>query len=147
MKVILLKDIRGVGQRHEVKNVSDGYAVNFLFPQKAAEPATDTKIKQFESERMAKDAEQKKLEEQLNAKISLLKDKSITLEARATEKGSLFKSITAKEVSKAILASESLEIPPSSIHLPVAIKTTGVHPIVVSNKNHKVELMVKVTAA
>lgn len=147
MKVILLKDIKGVGKRHEIKNVADGYAVNFLFPQKAAEPATEAKIKQLEGQRVAHEAEQQKLEEQLNHKILILKGKKVVIVARATEKGGLFKGITLKDVSKAILAEHSVEIPETSIHLPAPIKTVGEHPVQISNKSNVIELIVEVTAA
>ena len=56
MKVILLKDVKGVGMHGEVKTVADGYAVNKLLPMKLAEPATDEKIKKFESMRAEHEA-------------------------------------------------------------------------------------------
>ncbi len=147
MKVILLKDIKGVGHRHEVKNVADGYAVNFLFPQKAAEPATEAKIKQFEAQREAHALEQQKLEEQLNNKISMLKGKKVSIPSRATDKGGLFKAIAPKDVNKAILAEHSVEIPEALIHIQQHIKTVGEHKVQVSNKSLSVELTVEVTAA
>jgi large subunit ribosomal protein L9 len=49
MKVILLKDVRGVGQHGTVQNVADGYAINRLFPAKLAEPATEAKLKEIEA--------------------------------------------------------------------------------------------------
>ena len=84
MKVILLKDIRGVGQRHEVKNVADGYAVNFLFPNKAAEPATEAKLKAFEADKAKRDTEAQKLEEQTISKLTMLQGKTVTISSRAT---------------------------------------------------------------
>ncbi|MDZ4225909.1 MAG: 50S ribosomal protein L9, partial [Patescibacteria group bacterium] len=57
MKIILLKDVRGIGAHHEVKSVADGYARNFLFPQKLAEPATEEKVKQLETQRQAHETE------------------------------------------------------------------------------------------
>ena len=147
MKVILLKDVKGVGQRHEIKTVADGYAVNFLFPNKAAEVATEEKIKQFEKLRLAHEAEVQKAEEQLANKVASLKGKKITLVLKATEKGGLFKAVAAKDITKAILGEHSIEIPEDSIHISTPIKTVGEHTLQLSSKNNKVELEVIVNAA
>lgn len=147
MKIILLKDVRGVGQHSEVKNVTDGYAINYLFPHKLAIPATEDKVKQLEEQKHLHEAARAKEEEQLTNKIMSLRGKKVTLTVRATEKGGLFKSVTAKDVSKAILAAHSLEIPESSIHVPDHIKTTGDHPVVLASKTQKVELIVAILAA
>jgi len=53
MKVIFLKDVRGAGQHGEIKNVSDGYAHNFLLPQGLAKPATDAKVAELEAKEAA----------------------------------------------------------------------------------------------
>lgn len=148
MKVILLKDVRGVGQHGEIKNVNDGYAINFLFPKKLAEPATEDKVKQIENKKQAHEAEVAKQEEELNNKVSMLRGKKVVLQARATEKGGLFKSITTKDIAKAILAEHSLEIPESAIELKENhIKTTGEHQVVLSSKGSKADLTVAVVAA
>src|SRR5882724_3797131 len=127
MKVILLKDVRGVGQHGEVKNVADGYAINKLFPQKLAEPATDEKIKKFELMRVEHEAAIAKEEEQLGNKIKALNGKKVTITAKATEKGGLFKGIGEKEVAKAILAEHSLEISVDLMTIDEPIKTVGEH--------------------
>ncbi len=147
MKVILLKDVRGVGQRHEIKEVADGYAINALFPNKSAEPATQQKIKQLEEQKAAHQAELQKQEEQLMHKLQMLREKSVTLSARATEKGGLFKAIAQKDIAKAIRGQHSLEIAESTIVLPVAIKTTGSHTVKLVHKELNVPLMVEVVAA
>src|SRR3989344_8752926 len=69
MKVILLKDVRSVGQHGEVKSVADGYALNFLFPKKLAEPATEEKIRQLEARKKAHEAEALKGVEALTNKV------------------------------------------------------------------------------
>jgi large subunit ribosomal protein L9 len=147
MKVILLKDVRGVGQRHEIKEVADGYAINALFPSKSAEPATAEKIKLLEAQKAAHQAELQKQEEQLIHKLQMLRGKTVALSARATEKGGLFKSIAQKDIAKAILSQHSLEIPESAIALPVAIKTTGSHNVKLVHKELSVPFMVEVSAA
>jgi large subunit ribosomal protein L9 len=129
MKVILLKDVRGVGQHGEVKEVADGYAFNFLFRQKLAEPATEEKIKQLAARRAEHEAELHKEEENLSKKILSLRGKKIVIADRATEKGGLFKAITAHDIARAVRAEYSLEIPEAAIHLPEHMKTIGEHTI------------------
>ena len=147
MKVILLKDVRGVGLHGTVQNVSDGYAINKLFPQKLAVPATEEKMKEIEAAAAAHAAEVAKAEEQLDNKIAALRGKRVAIPARATEKGGLFKSITAADIIKAIRAEHGLELPEEAIHLPEHIKTVGEHPVLLKSKNQKAELAVVVTAS
>ena len=146
MKVILLKDVRRVGQHGEVKSVSDGYANNFLFPNKLAEPATDEKIKQAEAGKAARDAELAKEREQQDNKVSQLRGKKVVIQSRATEKGGLFKTITSKEIVKAILAEHSLEIPEDQIVIGEPIKTVGDHVVSLQSPTQKAELGVTVVA-
>src|SRR3989344_5006535 len=103
MKVIMLKGGGGVGQRGKIVEVSDGYALNFLIPRGSAEQATRDKV--------AKHAAREKLEHEaaerntaaLRALVASASGERVTLKARATEKGGLFKSITADDVAKALL--------------------------------------------
>ena len=142
MKVILLKDVRGVGKYLEVKNVADGYAANFLFPQKLAEPATEEKVAQFERQKAAHAAELAKQEEQQDKKVLNLRGKKITISARATEKGGLFKTITAKDIAAEIrkLKLEISEKAIASGHL----RELGTHEVKIT-LNHGTIFTIKVT--
>ncbi|HEY5383058.1 MAG TPA: 50S ribosomal protein L9 [Candidatus Paceibacterota bacterium] len=146
MKVIFLKDVKRVGQHGEIKNVADGYAANFLFPQKLAEPATDEKVAQFEKQKAARAAELAILEEQQDKKVASLRGKKVTISARATEKGGLFKTITTKDIAKAILGEHSLEIGEDMLHIADPIKTVGEHKVTLQSKNQKAELGVIIKA-
>lgn len=147
MKVILLKDVRGVGQRHEIKDVADGYAINALFPSKVAEPATPEKIKQIEAQKAAHQVELQKQEEQLVHKLQMLRGKTVSLTAKATEKGGLFKAVVAKDITKAILGQHSLEVQESIIVMSEHIKTTGTHTVQLVHKDLRFPLVVEVSAA
>lgn len=148
MKVILLKDVRGIGQHHDIKHVADGYAINFLFPRKLAEPATEDKIQKLAAQKAAHEAEVAKQDEQLGKMVMSLNGKKVVLQARATEKGGLFKSITPKDITKAILAEHKLDIPERVVEIREDhIKTTGEHQVVLSSKGGKAELKVVVVAA
>jgi len=147
MKVILLKDVRGVGHHGEIKNVADGYAVNKLFPQKLAEPATDAKIAEVAAKQAEREAQIAKEEEQTNNKVAALRGKKVSISVRATEKGGLFKAVHEKDIAKAILGEHSLAIPEEAIHFPQPIKTVGEHVVLVSGKGQKAELGVVIVAA
>lgn len=146
MKVIFLKDVRRVGQHGEIKNVADGYAANFLFPQKLAEPATEAKIALVEKERIGREAKLHEEEKQQDKKVASLRGKSVSINVRATEKGGLFKTVTVKDIAKAILAQHSLEVGEDMLHISEPIKTVGEHKISLQSKNQKAELSVVVTA-
>ncbi|HVZ75701.1 MAG TPA: 50S ribosomal protein L9 [Candidatus Paceibacterota bacterium] len=147
MKVILLKDVRGVGVHNEVKNVPDGYALNYLFPHKLAEPATEDKIKKLSDQKAAHDAEVQKAEDELAGKILSLREKKIVLSARATEKGGLFKAIDAKDIVRGIKAEHGVDIPESAVFIKEPIKTTGEHEVALHSKSQKANLTVTVIAA
>lgn len=147
MKVILLKDVRGVGQHHEIKTVADGYATNYLFPSGLAEPATGEKLKNLETQKTAHEAGLVEEERNLTNKIQSLRGKRVALQSRATEKGGLFKSIGPKDIARAILAEHSLEIPESAIVVANPIKTVGEHTVVLESKSQKVELAVLIAAS
>lgn len=145
MKVILLKDVRGCGQANCVVEVAQGYAANFLLPHKYAVAATPEKIKEMEAKKAELDAIRLKEEEQLSTKVKSLEGKSVTITARATEKGGLFKALGAHDISKAIREELSLEIPEPSITTE-PIKTTGEHAVKLHSKNSKSQMTVVVAA-
>lgn len=145
MQVILLKDVRGLGQANTVVSVADGYAHNFLMPHKYAVAATEEKIKELESKRAQLEAAKAKEEEKLSATIKTLEGKSVTIVARATEKGGLFKSLGPADVAKAIRAEHNLEIPEAAIAAE-PIKTVGEHPVHLNSKHSKAILTVVIAA-
>lgn len=129
MKVILSQDITGVGRKGEVKNVSDGYARNFLLPNKLGQIATPAAI--TSAEKLKKQTEQDKevqkniLEKNVKALIGL----KITLKAKANEKGHLFSIIHPDEVSKTLKEQHHLDIPSKFIEIEKPIKELGAHTI------------------
>lgn len=145
MKVILLKDVRGCGQANTIVEVAQGYAANFLLPHKYAIAATDDKVKEMEGKKAQHEAAKAEAEEQLSKKVKSLEGKSVTITARATEKGGLFKALGAADISKAIRAEHSLEIPEASIDAD-PIKTVGEHKVRLSSKNSKAELTIIIAA-
>ena len=102
MKVILLDNVAKVGNKYEVKEVADGYALNFLIPQKLAEfatPAALARIEQMEEKLVADQAAN--LEEQV-AQLKALDGKEVAFALAVNEKGGLFATLTPEEVLEAI---------------------------------------------
>jgi len=143
MKVILLKDIKGVGRKFEEKEVASGYALNFLIPNKQAVPvgsASASQIKSIkESGEKHKEAEHKKIENE----IKRLKNTEITVTLPANEKNHLFASLTKEKIST-LLKEKGIELSSDHIDLSQPIKETGTFMIPVSFHTTKLEFKLSV---
>ena len=128
MKVILIKDVKALGKKGDVKEVSDGYAKNYLLKNGLARLATTSNMAENIAQKNAVDfhfAENKKEAESLAAK---LKPVQIKLPIKCGENGKIFGSITAGDISEA-LKTAGFDIDKKKIELPSPIKTSGVHTI------------------
>ena len=141
MKVILLTDVKKIGRRGEVKNVADGFATNMLFPKKLAEPATDAKLKAIEEEKVAKEATRLAGEAAFDRIVDSLRGARIEVQARATEKGGLFKAVGQKEISLAVRQQKSLEVPTIAIEVE-PLHTTGEHTVGLKSAHKKADITV-----
>ena len=143
MKVIFLKDVPRVGNKYEIKEVRDGYAVNFLFPKKMAQLATDSAIKSIQKRKKEIENEKKASEEVLQKSLEEIKDKSIEITAKADEKGNLFSGIHKKEIVKA-LSDSNINLKEDLIVLEKPIKQIGEFSIQVKMKSKKTSFKLKV---
>lgn len=126
MKVIFLEDVKGQGKKGEVKNVSEGYARNFLLPRNLAEEATASAMNKLQAQH-EKEARHK-AQELAEAKelANQLKDKKITLKTQAGEGGKLFGAITTKHIADA-MKREGFSVDKRKIQLHGQIKALGGH--------------------
>ncbi len=100
MKIILLRDVKGVGRKYEEKNVSDGYAINFLLPRKLAVSMSGPGAAQV-SELKKQDTQYKEREDQkLKESLQKIAGKTITLDMKANEQGHLFEKVTKEKLSE-----------------------------------------------
>ena len=129
MKVVLLKDVRNVGKRDDIITVSDGYARNFLFPQKLAAEATPGALKEISRKRAAQDAREAEMRAEAQAKAELLKNKVITLEVKCGEKGRLYGSVTAAEVAEALEKQHGIQVDKRKLDIGDPIREVGVREI------------------
>lgn len=134
MKVILIQNVKKLGQKGEVKEVAVGYARNFLIPQKLAVQATQLALEQVNQqvqEKQADDQKQKTKEQILFDKINNLK---IEINAKANEQGSLFAGIKEKDIAFE-LAKNNIDIIKDQIKIKKPIKEVGEHKVGVEFKD------------
>jgi len=148
MKVILLEDVKALGKKGEVVNVSDGYARNFILPKKLGTPATsknvnDLKLKKANDEKIA----QAQLD-QAKAFAADIKEKVISVSIKTGEGGKTFGSVSAKEIAAAAKEQLDIDVDKKKLQLSEPIKTLGNH--LISYKVHPkviAEITVKVLEA
>ncbi len=131
MKVILTEDVKKLGKKGEIVDVSDGYARNYVIPKKLGVEANnrnmnDLKLKKANEEKIAK--------EQLEAAQAFAKEletKEVTVSIKSGEGGKTFGSVSSKEIAEAAKAQCGMEIDKKKIQMPEAIKSLGVYEIAV----------------
>ena len=147
MKVLFLKDVPKMGKRYEIKEVSDGYAQNFLFPKKLAEVAGKNTEKMIAKFKQA-EIEMKKVDEALLHKsLKVLEETIITMKGKANEEGKLFAAIHKEDISEQLKEQAGIEMPAEYIELEKPVKEVGEHEIhvIIGDKKGKFKLVVEVT--
>lgn len=135
MKVILLEDVKSLGKKGEIVNVSDGYARNFIIPKKKGVEATAANLNTL---KLQKANEEKIAQENLEHAQALAKelaDAKVEIRIKAGEGGKLFGSISSKEIAAAIFEQYQLEVDKKKIVLDEPIKELGEHAVKI--KLHK----------
>lgn len=125
MKVILLKDIKGTGNKDQIIEVSDGYARNFLFPRKLAREATSEAINAIQTAKDAAKHREEVKQSEAEAKARELKGKVVILKVRCGEGGRLYGSVTNNEIAEALEAQHGLKLDKRKIELEEPIRSTG----------------------
>jgi len=145
MKVIFLKDVKGKGRKGEIKNVSDGYARNYLFPKNLAEEATSGNLNALKAQEK-KEREHAKEElvraEQLKDTIEKL---TVEISAKSGEDGRLFGSVTSKQIAEQ-LKKQKIKVDKRKIELDEPIRTLGYTKVPVK-LHHDVTAVVNVHVA
>lgn len=128
MRVVFLKDIPKIGKKYEIKNVSDGYARNFLFPNKLAEVATEDKIKQLENLKDSLQKEKQKKTLEFQKIIEKIHTAKIAFYLKSDEKGSVFGAIKEADITNK-LKDFGLNLKPEQILIDKHLKSLGEHKI------------------
>ena len=124
MKVILKRDVKGLGHAGDVKEVKNGYARNLLFPTGAAALADAGALANWERHRGEREAREQGIRAEAEAMAERLRELKLEVAVKAGEKNRLFGSVTNREIAE-LIAKEGIEIDRHDIHLRVPIKTLG----------------------
>ncbi len=125
MKVILLEDVKSLGKKDEIVNVSDGYARNMIFPKKLGVEATSKNLNDLKLRNQHAD---KVAQENYEAALALadeLKDKKVVVKMKGGEGGRTFGSVSTKEIAAAAKEQIGLELDKKKMQLSEPIKTFG----------------------
>ena len=125
MKVIFNVDVRGQGKKGEMKEVSDGYARNYLLPRKLATEATADNINALKLKEKAKAAQMAKEKAQAEENAKKLSGVQVIIRAKAGSGGKLFGAVTSQEISKALKEQFDIDIEKNKIVQADPIKTLG----------------------
>lgn len=127
MKVILLQDVKSLGKKGEIVNVSDGYARNFILPKKLGLEANSKNMNDL---RLQKKKEEKIAQDILDAAKKLageLEAGKVELSIKVGEGGKTFGSVSSKEIGAAVKEQMGLEVDKKKIQLKDTIKVLGTH--------------------
>lgn len=127
MKVILLNDVPKLGKRHDVKEVSNGHALNLLLPQGLAIAATPQAMKRALVEKAKMEGERKVHEELIAGNLKSLEGVILTISGKANDKGHLFAGLHKEAIVKELAEQAHVQIDPSFIQLEQPLKTVGEH--------------------
>jgi large subunit ribosomal protein L9 len=127
MEVILIQDVDNLGAVNEVVRVRNGYARNYLIPQKFALEANPSNLKQLEERMKHVHKKEEKMLAEINQVIAKLKDGAIKIGAKSGTSGKIFGSVTPLQLSRAIREQKGYEIDRKKIHLAEEVKELGTH--------------------
>ena len=128
MKVLLLENVRGLGDRGTVKDVKDGYARNYLFPRGLALEATPDNLQVQQRHQHVTEQRVQRTQEEMRAVVTALGQAVVELRAKGGEGGRLFGSVTADDIAQA-LAARGFVITKKQIELAEPIKTAGFYTV------------------
>lgn len=125
MKVILIKDVAKVGRAYEVKDLSDGYARNFIISRGLGLPATEAVLARLEKERAQQKIKTEAQITQIKKMLQVIKNSKVKILAKANEEGHLFAGIHETEIVEALKKQAHIDLPAQAIILEQPIKTLG----------------------
>ncbi|KKQ21333.1 MAG: 50S ribosomal protein L9 [Parcubacteria group bacterium GW2011_GWC1_36_9] len=145
MKVIFLQDVSRIGKKYDIKEVNDGYAMNFLLPRKLVVTATPRAVAELEMRKKEIVLKREVQENLLLKNLEEIKGKVVTIKGKANDKGHLFSAIHKKEIIEEMKKQLNAEISEEFIILEKPIKEIGECeiPISIKDKNSSFKLIVE----
>jgi large subunit ribosomal protein L9 len=129
VKLILVQDVKSLGKKGAVVDVSDGYARNFLLPRKLALMATEGNLRALDSEKKMQQEKQKRELTHARKTAEDLGKTVLRLKAKSGEGGKLFGSVTSHDIEELVKREMGIEIDRRRIEMKEPIKRTGLHKV------------------
>ena len=147
MKVVLLENIKGIGRAGDLKEVTDGYARNFLFPRRLGKPASDGVMKDVAALQQQRLTALSLGQAQAHTAIAALKGATVVVSGKANQKGTLFSGISRAQVAEALSAVAGTTISPENIEAADHLKTVGMHTVSIRlGENEIADVAVRIEA-
>lgn len=147
MEVILLQDVKKTGKKGEIKEVSDGYARNFLIKKGLAKEATAGAKKELEAKNQARKREEKEEFEEAKKQKEILEGNPIEILEKASEDGRLFGSVTTKQIAEQVKKQLGIKVDKRKINQNVQMRSVGSQEVEVKlHRNVIAKLLVRVNA-
>ncbi len=143
MKIILLQDVAKIGKRYDVAEVSSGFALNKLIPQKMAELASPSNMKKIERRQAETSASKKAGQDRFESAATSLRATTLKLTTEVNEKGHLFKAVHESDIVTAAKASD-ITIEDSMVLIDSPIKEVGEHTVTLKDGESKAEFTIEV---
>lgn len=125
MKVILLEDVRKLGTKGQVIEVSDGYARNYLFPKGLAVEASDGRLKELQNKTLQAEKKKEKEDEKAVKLKEKIDKQTVTVKAKCGEGGKLFGAVTSKEIADALKTAFKVDLDKKKIEIKEPIRHLG----------------------
>lgn len=129
MKVILQQEVKKLGKKGDVIEVSEGYARNYLLPQKLAIPATNTNINNASQQKASEERKVQRAVDEAKFMAAQMSKVEVTVSVKMGEGGKLFGSVTSKDIADALLSQHKIELDKRKIDVKEAIKAVGTYPV------------------
>lgn len=144
MKVILIKDVKGLGKDGEKKEVKKGFFRNFLLPNGLAVAATDSNLKALEEKKKIEQKKEMAEKKEIDLIEEKVKDVVFDFPAKVGEEGKLYGLITNQDISLYLKKNLSINIDKRKIEIPIPIKNLGIHKILLKLGGKSIELKINV---
>ncbi|HHV59478.1 MAG TPA: 50S ribosomal protein L9 [Clostridiaceae bacterium] len=129
MKVILRKDVKGLGKTDDLVEVSDGYARNYLLPKGLAVEANAANISLMNAKKKSEEMKNERELEKARKLAERIREVELVISARAGENGKLFGAITGKDIAEKLKSKFNIDVDKKKINLPEAIKSLGTYEV------------------
>lgn len=145
MKVIFLKNVDKIGKAGEIKNVADGFALNFLLPKKMAEAATEQRIKKTKNQENKKTMAEEGKEKENSKLLEKLSGLKLEIRAKASDNGKLFAGLSAEDIAKELKTQKNIAVAARFVKLEKHIKEVGEYEVEIflgKDKRQNITVMV-----